>query len=151
MNSRNIGFYIPIVSEEDINMNIFNSLNTAVQNGDVRDATVFFNDLAFNPVTPKFSMMNASEIWSFTGNLLSTSLDGSLLAMGIVNKFDLFHVYRADANNDFFKLLMVSEKVKVVTMNDTDTKEFKRITGQDPVIQFEDFSIKSILEGIKDE
>ena len=96
-------------------------------------------------------MMNASEIWSFTGNLLSTSLDGSLLAMGIVNKFDLFHVYRADANNDFFKLLMVSEKVKVVTMNDTDTKEFKRITGQDPVIQFEDFSIKSILEGIKDE
>ena len=55
--NNNIGFYMPIVSEEKINVDIFNSLNTAVENGDVRDATVFFNDLAFNPVIPKFGMM----------------------------------------------------------------------------------------------
>lgn len=145
----NIGFYIPMVSEEKINVDIFNSLNTAVENGEVRDATVFFNDVSFNPVTPKFSMMNASEIWSFTGNLFSLSLDGSLLAMRIVNKFELFHLYRADAENDFFKLLMVAEKTKVVTMSDADTKEFKRITGKDPVVQFKDLNIKNILEEIQ--
>jgi hypothetical protein len=145
----NIGFYIPMVSEEKINVDIFNSLNTAVENGDVRDATVFFNDLAFNPVTPKFGMMNASEIWSFTGNLFSLSLDGSLLAMRIVNKFELFHLYRMDTENDFFKLLMVAEKIKVVTMSDADTKEFKRITGKDPVVQLKDLSIKNILEEIQ--
>ena len=145
----NIGFYIPMASEEKINVDIFNSLNTAVENGDVRDATVFFNDLAFNPVTPKFGMMNASEIWSFTGNLFSLSLDGSLLAMRIVNKFELFHLYRADAENDFFKLLMVAEKTKVVTMSDADTKEFKRITGKDPVVQLKDLNIKNILEDIQ--
>jgi len=145
----NIGFYIPMVSEEKINVDIFNSLNTAVENGEVRDATVFFNDVSFNPVTPKFSMMNASEIWSFTGNLFSLSLDGSLLAMRIVNKFELFHLYRADAENDFFKLLMVAEKTKVVTMSDADTKEFKRITGKDPVVQLKDLNIKNILEEIQ--
>jgi len=145
----NIGFYIPMVSEEKINVDIFNSLNTAVENGEVRDATVFFNDVSFNPVTPKFSMMNASEIWSFTGNLFSLSLDGSLLAMRIVNKFELFHLYRADAENDFFKLLMVAEKTKVVTMSDADTKEFKRITGKDPVVQLKDLNIKNILEDIQ--
>ena len=145
----NIGFYMPIVSEEKINVDIFNSLNTAVENGDVRDATVFFNDLAFNPVTPKFGMMNASEIWSFTGNLFSMSLDAALLAVGIVNKFELFHLYRMDTENDFFKLLMVAEKIKVVTMSDADTKEFKRITGKDPVVQLKDLSIKNILEEIQ--
>lgn len=145
----NIGFYMPMVSEEKINVDIFNSLNTAVENGDVRDATVFFNDLAFNPVTPKFGMMNASEIWSFTGNLFSLSLDCSLLAMRIVNKFELFHLYRMDTENDFFKLLMVAEKTKVVTMSDADTKEFKRITGKDPVVQLKDLNIKNILEDIQ--
>ena len=145
----NIGFYIPIVSEEKINVDIFNSLNTAVENDDVGDATVFFNDVSFNPVTPKFGMMNASEIWSFTGNLFSLSLDGSLLAMRIVNKFDLFHLYRMDTDKDFFKLLMVSEKIKIVTISDADTKEFKRITGKDPVVQFTDLTIKNILEEIK--
>ena len=145
----NIGFYIPIVSEEKINVDIFNSLNTAVENDDVGDATVFFNDISFNPVTPKFSMMNASEIWSFTGNLFSLSLDGSLLAMRIVNKFDLFHLYRMDTDKDFFKLLMVSEKVKIVTISDKDTKEFKRITGKDPAVQLTDLTIKNILEEIK--
>ena len=138
-----------MVSEEKINVDIFNSLNTAVENGDVRDATVFFNDLAFNPVTPKFGMMNASEIWSFTGNLFSLSLDGSLLAMRIVNKFELFHLYRMDTENDFFKLLMVAEKTKVVTMSDADTKEFKRITGKDPVVQLKDLNIKNILGDIQ--
>ena len=138
-----------MVSEEKINVDIFNSLNTAVENGDVGDATVFFNDVSFNPVTPKFSMMNASEIWSFTGNLFSLSLDGSLLAMRIVNKFDLFHLYRMDTDKDFFKLLMVSEKVKIVTISDKDTKEFKRITGKDPVVQLTDLTIKNILEEIK--
>ena len=145
----NIGFYIPIVSEEKINVDIFNALNTAMENGDVRDATVFFNDVSFNPVTPKFGMMNASEIWSFTGNLFSLSLDGSLLAMRIVNKFDLFHLYRMDTDKDFFKLLMVAEKVKMVTVSDEDTKEFKRIKGKDPVVQLTDLTIKNILEEIK--
>jgi hypothetical protein len=145
----NIGFYIPIVSEEKINVDIFNSLNTAVENGDVGDATVFFNDVSFNPVTPKFGMMNASEIWSFTGNLFSMSLDAALLAVGIVNKFELFHLYRMDTENDFFKLLMVAEKVKIVTISDKDTKEFKRITGKDPAVQLTDLTIKNILEEIK--
>ena len=149
MNNKNIGFYVPVVSEDKINVDIFNSLNTAVENGDVRDATVFFNDLSFNPVTPKFGMMNAAEIWSFTGNLFSLSLNNSLMAMRIVNKFDLFHVYRNSVDQDFFKLLMVAEKAKIVTMNDKDTKEFKRITGKDPSVQLKDLTIKHIIESIQ--
>ena len=54
-----------------------------------------------------------------------------------------------DTDNDFFKLLMVSEKAKVITMSDTDTKEFKRITGKDPVVQLRDLNIKNILEDIQ--
>lgn len=145
---RNIGFYIPIINDEEINIRIYNSLNKAIGNHQIRDGTIFFNDISFNPVVPKFSIMNATDIWSFTGDLFSLSLDNSLQAINIVNKFNLFHLYNKERDDNFFKLLKVANNAKVITSNNSDAKEFKRVTGKD-CIKVEDFTVQNLLEVIQ--
>ena len=145
---RNVGFFIPTLGDDEVNLKIFNSLNKALDNNEVRDATVFFNDVKFNSVTPKFATMNSTDVWAFTGDLFSLSLDNSLLSCKIVNKFNLFHLYDKERDGQFFKLLTVANKAKVITSNDSDAKEFKRVTGRDS-LKVKDFTVQSLLEVIQ--
>lgn len=146
--SNNIGFYIETVNSANRNIDIFNTLNKTIRkrNGSIDDASVFYNDVDFNPIVPVFGLFNSADLWGFTGTLFTTSLNNALKANEIVNKFKLFHIYNRWDDKDIFKVINVSNGIDVITEDEEDSKEFYRITGKRPVHQFEKIDAVTLLE-----
>ena len=140
----NLAFYVHSTGKQ--NSEVFEALNKAVEDKDVTDASIFYNDIDHNPVKPKFGMFNATDIWTFTGVLVATTLENTLRALSVVNKFKLMYLYNKDDNN-LIGLLHASNNVSVITKNEEDSKEVYRLTGKTaPVIP--NLSVKKILEVI---
>ena len=142
----NVGFYINTVGATLQNGEIFEALNEAVDNKDVTDASVFYNDIDYNPIMPKFGLFNATEIWSFTGVLVATTLDNVVRASKIVNKFKLLYLHNNEEKN-LLGILDIANNYKIITRSESDSKEIYRLTSKkSQTIQH--LSIKKILEVI---
>ena len=84
----NLGFYVNSTSPSDQNNEIYEMLNAAMENHELVDASVFYNDVDYNPATNlKFGLFNATELWSFTGVLICDTLENTHKATNIINKF----------------------------------------------------------------
>ena len=144
--SKNIGFYIDTVNTANRNVDIFKTLNWHVRRRTVHDASLFYNDIDFNPLIPAFGMFNSADVWGFTGTLFTTSLSNALRANSIVNKFKLFHIYNRWDDKEIMKVIQVANNVEVITEDEGDSKEFYRITGKRPVHQFEKIDAAELLK-----
>lgn len=123
----NLGFYVNKSNLEGKNSMIFGLLNNAVENKKVMDATLFYNDIDFNPMQTNFGMFNATELWAFTGTLISDNIRNTVHAMNVVNKFKLLHLFdRTD--KDLMSLLALADRVEFLVENEEDQKEFYRVT-----------------------
>lgn len=136
-----LSFYINKVDASPENVKIFNGLNKLVESGKVTDANVFFNDVAFNPVTPKFGMFDGANIWHYTGTLVVNTMQNLAKALNAVNKFNLVFLYDRNQSNTLWGLLEAAGHAKVVVMSQEDQDEYYRLTGAKPRIieNFEDF------------
>ena len=128
----NVGFYVDSVGATPENGEIFDALNQAVDNHEVSDASVFYNDIDYNPVKPKFGLFNATDLWSFTGLLIATSLENVIRASKVVNKFKILYLYNK-SNKNLLMLLDICQSIPIVATNLEDSKEIYRLTGQKPV------------------
>ena len=137
---KNIGFYIDKVNTANRNIDIFKTLNSSIRRRKIKDASLFYNDIDYNPLIPAFGMLN------FTGTLFTTSLNNAFSANKIVNKFKLFHIYNRWDDKDILKVLEVANTIDVITEDEDDAKEFYRITGKKPVHQFEQIDAIELLE-----
>lgn len=143
---KNIGFYIDKVDTANRNIDIFKTLNSSIRRRKIKDASLFYNDIDYNPTIPSFGMFNAADMWNFTGTLFTTSLNNAFSANKIVNKFKLFHIYNRWDDKDILKVLEVANTIDVITEDEEDAKEFYRITGKKPVHQFEQIDAIELLE-----
>ena len=143
---KNIGFYIDKVNSANRNIDIFKTLNWHVRRRTVDDASLFYNDIDFNPLIPAFGMFNSADVWGFTGTLFTTSLSNALTAHNIVNKFKLFHIYNRWDDKEIMKVIQVANDIEVITEDEEDSKEFYRITGKKPVHQFEKIDAEELLK-----
>tara|TARA_B100001094_G_scaffold319436_1_gene364255 strand:- start:1298 stop:1756 length:459 start_codon:yes stop_codon:yes gene_type:complete len=123
----NLGFYVNKSNLEGKNSMIFGLLNDAVESKKVMDATVFYNDIDFNPMQTNFGMFNATELWAFTGTLVSDNIRNTVHAMNVINKFKLLHLFdRTD--KDLMSLLSIADRVEFLVDSEEDQKEFYRVT-----------------------
>lgn len=146
-----LGFYVETNGGTPQNTEIYNFLNTLVDNKEVDDAAVFFNTINFNPVQPKFGMFDATELWSFTGNLITTSIMNTVKARNVVNKFKMAYLFNAQDKGEqtIFELARIANQMKVLVTNELDEKQFFRLTGVKPV-RLDGFSLKEISEVFDD-
>lgn len=143
---KNIGFYIDTINTANRNIDIFKTLNSGIRRKKIKDASLFYNDVDYNPLIPAFGMFNAADMWNFTGTLFTTSLNNAFSANKIVNKFKLFHIYNRWDDKDILKVLEVANTIDVITEDEEDSKEFYRITGKKPVHQFEKIDAVELLK-----
>ena len=149
----NIGFYVHNTSQSDLNSQIFSLLNDSVQDGEVDDATLFYNEVDHNPSldTKKFGLFNSTDMWSFQGTLVVTSLSLLGLATKVVNKINLIYMYTKDnfeyGNTGAVLSLIHSSvgDVKTVAKTEEDAREYKRMTGKEIVV-LKGFNAKGFLE-----
>ena len=142
-----VGFYLETNGGTPQNTEIYNALNEALDKNEVGDGSVFFNSIDFNPVKTKFGMFNSADIWSFTGLLITTSIQNTVKASNIVNKFKLAYLYSpiSEGASEIFDLISVSDNVPVIAKNEEDANEIYRLTAKKP-LTLKSFSVKDILE-----
>tara|TARA_Y100001973_G_C5190716_1_gene330802 strand:+ start:736 stop:1200 length:465 start_codon:yes stop_codon:yes gene_type:complete len=143
-----IAFYVDSNGGTPQNRKIYEVLNKAVDDKKVKDASIFFNYVDFNPVSNKFGMFDAADMWSFTGNLIATTMENVESAANIVNKFKLSYLYSEQDKERFgiFRLFNLAKSIPIITTSQEETEEVLRITGVEPK-QLTNFSIEEI-EGV---
>jgi hypothetical protein len=142
-----LGFYIENSGGTPQNIEIYNFLNQEVENGTLDDASVFFNSVNFNPINPHFGMFDAADLWHFSGNLITTSVDNTIKAKKVVNKFKIAYLFNKDENKEqtLFQLVYLAKEVPTLVTNQNDANELYRITGKRPII-IEKWSKEKIVE-----
>jgi hypothetical protein len=141
----NLGFYVDDCGGSPRNETIYNFLNSNIANLD--DASVFFNNVNFNPITPRFGLFDATEIWHFTGNLICTTLENFVKANAVANKFKPCYLFDTSdkTQGNLFNLIKVAKSgAKVLVDNPISEKEFYRVTGVRP--KKIDFSVDNFKE-----
>tara|TARA_A100001515_G_scaffold136072_2_gene127484 strand:+ start:6781 stop:7254 length:474 start_codon:yes stop_codon:yes gene_type:complete len=148
----NLGFYVHNTSQSNLNSEIFSVLNESIQNHDVDDATLFYNEIDHNPSldNKSFGLFNSTDMWSFHGTLFITSLQLLPLASKVVNKIKLVYLHTAESINkgdvgSVMDLINLSDKVTKVAKSEKDAKEYKRLTGKEIKVM-KAFNAKEILE-----
>ncbi len=129
----NLAFYLDTNGGTPQNTEIYNFLNENIDA--VEDAAVFFENTNFNPVSPKFGMFDAADLWSFKGNLVCTSPNSYVKARNVVNDQKVAYLFDSSQKTEqnILDLFMIGHAVKVVVNNEDDEKTFHRITGVKPV------------------
>lgn len=146
-----LGFYVDTNGGTPQNSEIYNFLNKEVENQNLKDAAVFFNTSNFNPVTPKFGMFDATELWHFTGNLITTSVVNTVKARNVINRFKMAYLFKSEDKSEqtIFELARIATEMKVLVTNELDEREFYRLTGTKPVV-LNGLSLKEISEVFDD-
>ena len=97
----NIAFYVDNIADDN-NGPIFDCMNHMVENNEVRDATLFYNDIGPEPKKPSFGVFNATEIWYFTGHVIATTMENWVALKNAVNKFKTKYLYKRVARRPWF-------------------------------------------------
>lgn len=143
----NLGFFLQSNSGTPQNTKIFKFLNDAMESKKLNDASVFFNDTGFNPLSVKFGMFNSADIWNFKGNLICTSIENLRRAFSAVNDIKIAYLFSSDEDveKNLFDLVGISKSVRVVVDNPVDQHTFYRLTGKKPLL-VEDWSVDKVGE-----
>ena len=132
----NLGFYVDKNNLSGKNSKIFEMLNKATVTKKVMDASVFYNDIDHNPMQTNFAMFNATELWAFTGTLISSNIKNTIHAANVVNKFKLFHLFNRE-DKDLMALIALGGRVDFLVDGEEDQKELYRLTKREgKVIDF---------------
>lgn len=142
----NIAFYIDSLGQNEQNQEIFNLMNEAVENDLVSDASLFYNNISFNPYDSKFGIFNSTDIWNYTGTLIATTINNAIFSSKIVNKFKLAYLYKKESN--VFGLIEVMNSCPVITTNKEDYNEVYRLTGKKP-LKLKKLEVKKMIEVVK--
>jgi hypothetical protein len=127
----NLGFYIDSQSQAGAD-NIYKKLNDWVTSNQIDNGSVFYNDIGFNPITPKFGLFNSTDVWQFTGNLIVTSYVAAASIGSVVNKFKPTFLYTKQDQKNIMQIIDIFNKIPFLVMNEEDFKFVKRITGKEP-------------------
>jgi hypothetical protein len=145
----NIGIYISDLSNTEQLKEINKLIDDVVHKKDVYDISLFYDNISFNPHNISCGMFNSTEIWSFNGSLIVTSLYALNTALNIVNNIDLFYYYGWEKEKNIINLAMSTRNnVKIICRSEKDSKEIYRLTGKKPIGISENFNnmVELLLE-----
>ena len=146
----NLGFYVHSTSDTPLNKDIYQLLNNAVEEGVVKDASLFYNNIDYNPSDKKFGTFNSTDLWSFNGTLVVTNFDSLPMASNVVNKIKLIYLstqsqFQKGNIAHLMELLNISDKISIIAKNEDDKKEFYRLTKRS-ISALDQFSAEEILK-----
>lgn len=148
----NLGIYICNLSEKEQMMHISSFVNSNLNSDSIYDISIFYDNVDFNPSHIKCGMFNSTDLWSFNGNLITTSLDGLATSLKVVNNINIFYYYGWEKTKDILQLIMLTKNINVICQSEKDAKEFYRLTGKQSIGISENFTnIIDLLSRCEDE
>ncbi len=144
----NLGFYIDSQAQSETTNSVYNTLNNLVEGNKVDNGTLFYNDVDFNPIIPKFGCFNSTDVWFFTGNLIVTTIKNALSLSKVINKFKPVFLYDGEKNSAL-ELIAITKRMPIITKSQKEAQYIKRVTGVEPRIIPEE-KIENVLEVLDD-
>jgi hypothetical protein len=141
----NIAFYVESIQGKEGNSEIFDMLNDSLESKEISNGSVFYDNIEYNPVEPKFGMFNATDLWFFTGSLITTSWETYLSTKNVINKFTHQFLFTKNSKVNVFCLNEIADNVRIITTNKEDSDYVKRVTGK-PSAMIDQLNIKSLKE-----
>lgn len=136
----NLGVYIPTLKDQHRVKEIFEAINHGLDNSLLSDASIFFDDVSYNEHQVKCGLFNASELWNFSGSLVTTSISTTLSATKIVNNIKLYYYYGwEDLISPLTLIFLTKEQLSVICDSQESRKDFYRKTGKQPLGVCENF------------
>lgn len=124
-----IGIYVPSLGSSKLHEQLFNKLNELVDSQQFDDVSVFYDDIDFISVQPRFGIFNSTELWNFTGTLFLSSLDMIPQIKATINKFKSVVMY--DGSTDLLKVLSGINEYEVLTYTQEQSDYLKRVSGKE--------------------
>jgi hypothetical protein len=147
----NLGIYIDSLQEDEQFESLALNINAGIEQGLLTDASIFYDTIGHNTIPVKCGCFNSTDLWNFTGNLITTSVNSTLTALNIVNKFKIhfYHGWASKGENALSLIAAtVNPTVKTLCRDEDGAKEFYRITGTTPVGIVNDFNLTEILQQV---
>lgn len=124
-----IAFYTQELNNNENNIKIYECLNDAIIHNKTNDASLFINNINFMDKPTKFGVFNSTELWNYTGLLITTNLNNAYFVKNIVNKFK--HVFYVDIKeSNLMGLIDIINTTPSFTCSEDHQKEIKRLTGK---------------------
>lgn len=133
----NLAFYIQELNGSEENEKIYSCLADAVKANKIKDASIFVNNINHTPSPIGCGVFNSTELWNYTGILITDTISNAVFASKVVNKFK--HVFMAtNKEKNLMNLIAVVNFVPSFVCNEEQQKEIHRITGKLlPVVELE--------------
>lgn len=128
----NLGIYIPTLANHQQLESISKAMNKAIENGYASDASLFYDSVSYNPFQFKCGLFNSTDLWNFSGKLITTSLSTTLSALKIINNIDLYYYYGFEERISPLSLIYLlsnGNNVKFIANNESSHQDLYRKTG----------------------
>lgn len=123
-----LGVYLPTLADHNILADIGNAINNNVGKK-IKDASIFYDNIAYNPFKIGCGIFNSADIWNFNGTLITPSLSTLKSSLKIVNNIDLWYYYGWEDKVSTLSLIYITtQNIKVVAKTEEDAKDFYRKT-----------------------
>lgn len=143
----NLGIYVPTLADHNMLGDISDAINNNIGHK-ITDASLFYDNIAYNPFSIKCGMFNSTDLWNFNGTLITTGLSTLVSSLKIVNDIDLWYYYGWENKISTLSLIYITtQNVNVVARTEDDAKDFYRKTKNKPMLISNNFS--HLVENIK--
>lgn len=125
----NLGLYISSLSDHNQLIDISKLINDNIGSR-LDDASIFYDNVSFNPFKIKCGIFNSTELWNFNGTLITTALNTTLTSLKIVNKIDVYYYYGFEEKISPLSLIyLLKQNVKIIAKTQKDADDLYRKTG----------------------
>lgn len=126
----NLGIYLSSLSQQDQLEQISEAINSGIATKKLSDASIFYDNVAYNPYNIKCGIFNSTDLWNFSGKLITTSLKSTIKSLSIVNKIDIYYYYGWEQKISPLALLsLIGKGIKIISKNKEHDDELFRKTG----------------------
>jgi hypothetical protein len=147
----NLGIYINTLGDSAQLQHIDSFVSECIANNEIKDVSLFFDDINFNPFNIKCGLFNSTDLWSFNGVLIVTSLKSLNTSLNIINNIALFYYYGWEDVHPLDLAIATNRDIKLIC-NAENRTELHRLTNKHPVLISENFNgIIEHLTGNKNE
>lgn len=142
----NIGMYVDsLANEDEVGLSV-ETIEIGFNNNSIDDATIFYDSVGFSPFVFPCGAFNSTELWNFSGKLVTFSLDCVRNSLKIVNEIDLYYCYGYENKVNTLNLIDICAKnLKVLTKNNNNMRELYRLTGLNAIGSLENSSLLKII------
>lgn len=148
----NLGIYISNLADKDQLTHVSSFVDNNLNSKNIHDISIFYDNIDFNPHHTPCGMFNSTDLWSFNGNLIVTSLDALATSLRVVNNINIFYYHGWEKTKNTLHLVMLTKNVKIICKSEKDAKEIYRLTGKKAIGISENFNnITDLLSRCEDE